>query len=66
MEIAFPRVDEKTRGVSCRNVWGPGTVLSGALLTALTVMKLLAAELLKAVMPPFVEVFTLVPALPLV
>ncbi len=51
-EIAFPLATEKTSAVSSLVFCATGTVLTGASLTALTVMELEAEAELKAVVPP--------------
>ena len=66
IEIWLPLADEKTLAVSSLVLCAPGTVLTGASLTAVTVMLLLAVALLNAVEPPLLVVSAVRPAVPVV
>ncbi len=62
--IALPPPVLNTRLLSSFIDWAPGTVLTGASFTAVTVKLAVPAAVLKAVVPPLVLTSTLLPAKP--
>src|SRR2546423_2809191 len=66
MLIRFPLPEENVSVASSFTLCAPGTELTGASLTALTVMFAAAVLLLKAVIPPLLVVLAVLPTAPLV
>ena len=66
IEIRLPLPEENTSAVSSLVLCAAGTVLTGASLTALTVMAAVSVALEKAVVPPLLVVSASAPLDPLV
>ena len=62
--IALPFAALNTSAVSSPTTCAAGTVFSGASLTAVTLMRAVSVAALNAVLPPFVEASSLLPAAP--